>query len=98
MVHLLQVSVILSLIALGILGFILYDQYYGPAQQNVTEIIEIIANQSQGSGGGAVVNDGQNISAPGNITLPSNVQILQNTLNDTRYTAILITENLNQTS
>lgn len=98
MVHLLQVSVVLTAIALIVLAVLLYSQYYGTATNNISEIIEIIANDtglssSSGSGGGAIVS-GNETGPLNNIDLPSNVQILQNTINDTRYTAILFTENL----
>lgn len=98
MVHLLQVSVVLTAIALIVLGVLLYSQYYGTAAtNNISEIIEIIANDtglssSSGGGGGATVSG--NETGPNDIPLPANVQILQNTINDTRYTAILFTENL----
>jgi len=96
MVHLLQVSVVLTTIALVALVVLIYTQYDN-ATNNVTEVIEIISNQtglSAGSGG-AIVSTG-NETGPNDITLPSNVQILQNEINDTRYTAILFTENLTQ--
>ena len=99
MVHLLQVSVILTAIALLALGIILYNEYYNPATKNVSEIIEIIANQSGLSGGGVSVENGSSVS---NATGPTqllilnnntNIQILQNELNGTEYTAILFIQN-----
>src|SRR5690349_19500793 len=105
MVHLLQVSVILTAAVLLLVGgLIIYGSYYSNTSSNVTEVIKIISNQTglssvsgnQSDGGAVVVSAGGNETAPtiGNITLPSNVQILQNEINNTRYTAILITENL----
>lgn len=107
MVHLLQVSVVLTAIALIALGVLLYSQYYNSARDNVSEIIEIISNQSSGNGSSVVSGGGDVSESSGpqttylvkdNITLPSNVQVLQNIINDTRYTAILITENLTTSS
>ena len=93
MVHLLQVSVILSALVLVVVGGILVFQYYNSnASENVENIVEIISGNA--SGGANTIEAAQNETAP--ITLPSNVQILQNDINNTRYTAILITENLTQ--
>ncbi len=99
MVHLLQVLAVLIVAILFIVGGILiYVLYYNPAADNVGEIIEIITNQSGLSAGGGSDNGSTVVTtAPLNITLPSSVQILQNEINDTRYTAILITENLSST-
>lgn len=107
MVHLLQVVTVLVVAILFLVGGVLiYTLYYNPAANNVSEIIEIITNQSGfssagvnssgvgGGGGVVVVDNGTSTTPPLNITLPSNVQILQNEINDTRYTAILIVENL----
>jgi hypothetical protein len=101
MVHLLQISVILTAIALLALGIILYNEYYNPATKNVTEIIEIIANQSglSGSVGGGVTVGENGSSVSTNATGPqllilnnnTDIQILQNELNGTEYTAILFT-------
>ena len=101
MVHLLQVSVVLTALALIALGVVLYNEYYGAAQNNVSEIIEIIANQTglsgNGSGGGVTVDSSNgtvtNASGPQLLILNNNtdIQILQNTVNGTEYTAILFT-------
>ena len=101
MVHLLQVSVVLTALALIALGVVLYNEYYGAAQNNVSEIIEIIANQtglsSGGNGTGSVGGgDGStsNGTAPNQLLIlnnDTNTQILQNTVNGTEYTAILFT-------
>ncbi len=102
MVHLLQVSVILTAAVLLLVGgLIIYGAYYSNTSSNVTEVIKIISNQTglssvsgNQSGGAVIVNGSEGSAAPNNITLPGNVQILQNEINNTRYTAILITENL----
>ena len=93
MVHLLQVSVILSALVLVVVGGILVFQYYNSnASENVENIVEIFSGNA--SGGANTIEAAQNETAP--ITLPSNVQILQNDIINTRYTGILITENLTQ--
>lgn len=104
MVHLLQVSVILTAIALIALGVLLYSQYYNAATNNVSEIIEIIANQTglssgNGTGGGGVtIENGSSVSnatGPQLLILNNNtdIHILQNELNGTEYTAILFIQN-----
>lgn len=98
MVNLFQVLVILLLIVVTgvVVGSALYALYSDNTTSPAMEIIEIISNQT-GLSNGAENGSGPNQTTSyltGNITLPSNVQILQNEINDTRYTAILITENL----
>ena len=89
MVNLLQVSVVLSLAVLFVVsGLAIYWVYY-----DKPEFSSVLSSPAIGGGGELVVNS-ENQSAPNDITLPQNVQILQNEINDTRYTAILITENL----